>query len=248
MKLWWCIALVAACRPAAADPPQEFERDMMVRFLMHQNFDLLRSIERLLLQGKLDDAKRFAEAIAIAPDEPSHGPWAAYTATVRERAASLARAKTVDDALRKETRLASACADCHREHYGSAMFEEPPAIPADEPTVDARMARHRWAADRLWESVIGNSDDAWQQGLAILAAPPLELDAERAPYARELRRLASDARRKPVVDRAGAYATILVTCAGCHAKTRAPISRPNNVAQALRPFAATGVARVVQQH
>jgi hypothetical protein len=73
---------------------------------MHRNFDLLRAT---------DDAKRFAEAIAM-----------------------------VEEGLREEAR--------------SAIFQKPPAVPPDQPTLDARMARHRWAADRLW---------AWNGGLDV---------------------------------------------------------------------------------
>lgn len=228
------LAILAACQTATAEPPRpeppkpdpapakRFERDMMMRFHMHQNFDLVRSIERLLIRGKLDEAKRFAAAIAMAPDEPTHGPWATHTVAVRDRAAAVSRATSVDDALRKETQLAAACGSCHRENNGSEMFEKPPAVPPDQPTLDARMARHRWAADRLWEAVVGDADDAWQEGLAVLAAAPLELGVDRAPFARELQRLASTARRtkRPVAERAVIYGDILVTCAGCHAKTR----------------------------
>lgn len=227
----WRIALVllAACQAATADapkpppepelpPPQRFERDMVVRFHMHQNFDLLRAIERLLIRGKLDEARRFAEAIAVSPDEPAHGPWARYTQIVRDRAAALARATTVDEAIRRETQLAAACADCHRDHHGSALFEKPPAIPPDKPTLDARMARHRWAADRLWEAIVGDADDAWDEGLDVLAAAPLQLDPTRAKLARELQRQAIEARRArpPIANRPAAYAEILTTCVACH--------------------------------
>ena len=80
---------------------------------MHANFDLLRAIERLLIVGKLDEAKRFAAAISEAPHAPSHGPWAAHVVTVRDRAAALARATTLEQACRLEVTLAGACAACH---------------------------------------------------------------------------------------------------------------------------------------
>jgi hypothetical protein len=71
-------ALLGACStPLAADttkaeppPSVRFERDMMARFHMHQNFDLVRAIERLLIRGKLDEARVFATAISTAPDDP----------------------------------------------------------------------------------------------------------------------------------------------------------------------------------
>jgi hypothetical protein len=102
------------------------------------------------------------------------------------------------------------------------MFDKSPAVPPDRPTLDARMARHRWAADRLWEAVVGDDDDAWQEGLDVLAAPPLALDAERVPFSRQLQRLAKSGRltKRPITNRAATYAEILVTCAGCHAKTK----------------------------
>jgi cytochrome c553 len=221
------LALALALPFAAADreppAPKRFERDMIARFHMHQSFDLVRAIERLLIRGKLEEAKKFAEAIAMAPDEPAHGAWASQQATIRALALALARATSVEDALRKETRLAAACGECHRDTYGSAMFDNPPAAPPDRPALDARMARHRWASDRLWEAVIGDSDDAWREGLDVLAATPLDLGEDRVQLARELQRLAKTARRTKApaaATRAATYGEILVTCARCHMKGR----------------------------
>lgn len=123
-------------------PPPRFERVDVMRMHMHENFDLLRAIERLLIFGKLDDAKRFAAAIAMAPDSPAHGPWAAHVVAVRDKAAALARASSVEQACRLEAELTSACTNCHVEAgVGPQLAEFPP--PPDEPTVDARMLRHR---------------------------------------------------------------------------------------------------------
>jgi cytochrome c553 len=220
------LAMLASCPSSVADAPKpkpepppsvRFERDMMVRFHMHENFDLVRAIERLLIRGKLDEAKRFAEAIAAAPDEPEHGPWIAYTVAVRSRAGELARATTVDDALRADARLAVACGSCHKALEASPQFRTSPALPPDKPTLDARMLRHRWAADRMWEGIVGNADEPWRAGLDVVAAKPLELGPERAPFALQLERLAKQARRPGTVDdRAKTYGEILATCAGCH--------------------------------
>jgi hypothetical protein len=86
---------------------------------------------------------------------------------------------------------------------------------------DARMTRHRWAADRLWEAIVGDSDDAWREGLDVLAATPLDFGVDRAPFARELQRIANNARRSkaPAAStRAATYGELLVTCAGGHTK------------------------------
>lgn len=226
----WIYVLLAGCtamadpKPRQADPPDaRFERDMMVRFHMHQNFDLLRAIERLLLKGKLEDARAFATAIATAPDEPSHGPWAAHKVQIRDRATQLSRATDAGDALRKTAAIGGVCGNCHGEHVVKLALDQVPRAPADLATLEARMARHRWAADRLWEGVVGNSETAWRSGLDVLAATPLDEPADRAGLARELQRQADAARRPSpgkLIDRATAYGNILATCASCHTAKR----------------------------
>lgn len=235
------VAFAAACAPSRADPPKRepaeapppkrFERDMMTRLHMHESFDLLRAIERLLIRGKLDEAKAFAAAIAEAPDEPGLGPWTVQAVAVRDRAAALARATTVDDACAREAKLAAACASCHVDAGVSPQFRAHPPVPPDLPTIEARMLRHRWAADRMWEGIVGGSDEPWRAGLDIAAAAPLdwkELGPERVAFARKLQQTAQQARRpKPndtIADRATAYGEILATCAGCHT-TAAPARR-----------------------
>lgn len=236
MRIWTtvaAIALGAACALSRADTPKReapeppptkrFERDMMVRLHMHESFDLLRAIERLLIRGRLDEAKVFAAAIAGAPDEPGLGPWTRQAITVRERAAALARATTIAEACQREAKLAAACGRCHADAGASPEFRAHPLAPADHPTIEARMARHRWAADRMWEGIVGGADEPWQAGLDVIAAAPLdgsELGPARAPFGRKLQQLAQQARgRKPgeaPPDRATTYGEILSTCAGCH--------------------------------
>jgi cytochrome c553 len=218
-----CSSGFADTKPSEPPPSKRFEHDMMVRFHMHQNFDLLRAIERLLIKGKLDEARTFAAAIASAPDEPSHGPWATYKVTIRDRAAAVAKATDVGDALRKTASIGAACGNCHDDHVVKLALDSVPTLPPDSPTLDARMARHRWAVDRLWEGVVGNSDQAWRAGLDVLAVTPFEEPASRAGIARQLQRQADIARRPPpgkLVDRATSYGEILTTCASCHTAKR----------------------------
>lgn len=217
--------------PAAPAPrrevPPRADYDLM-RLHMHQSFDLLRAIERLLIRGQLEPARRLAAAIAAAPDAPAHGPWAAHTVLVRDRAGALARATTVEDACAREAQLAAACAGCHVELGVAPEFAEHPAAPPDEPTVAARMRRHRWAADRLWEGIVGGAEEPWRAGLDVLAAPPLQwakLAPGRAAHASKLRQLAANALSNPRLDldaRANAYGELLATCAACHTAAEPP--------------------------
>jgi cytochrome c553 len=206
-----------------ADPPPKPERDRAreldtMRMHMHANFDLVRGIERLLIRGKLEEAKRFATAIAMAPDEPAHGPWATRVITVRDRAAELARATTVESAVRGVAKLGAACASCHAEATTELAFTNPPPVPSDKPSIEARMLRHRWAADRLWEGIVGNADEAWLEGLAVMSSTPLDLPPDRAALARKLKQLADRARRDKSgpTARATTYGEILGVCASCH--------------------------------
>lgn len=213
--------------PSSTRPPSErFERDMMVRFHMHQNFDLLRAIERLLIRGKLEDAQRFATAIAEVPGAPAHGPWATNVVLVLDRAGAFARAKTIEEAFAREAELAAACGGCHVDTSVVPQFRAHPSAPADLSTTEARMARHRWAADRLWEGIVGAADEPWKAGLEVLAAAPLEWSGkERIALARALQRQANAARKRTGVDsldsRAAAYGQMLSTCAACHTLTPA---------------------------
>lgn len=239
MRRTWLTVLVLACaQPAAMGDPQNtppstrFEHDMIVRFHMHENFDLLRAIEKLLIRGQLDEARAFARAIANAPNEPGLGTWSQHAALVRNRAATLATARSVDEACRRAAQLADACAGCHVDSGASPEFRSPGRPPPDHPTIEARMARHLWATDRLWEGIVGSADDAWRAGLDVLSTTPLqapELSKEQSAFERKLQRLADQARVRQGTetpqDRARSYGEILVTCSGCHAAAPAA-SRP----------------------
>ncbi|CAN5360006.1 hypothetical protein BH11MYX1_BH11MYX1_09800 [soil metagenome] len=210
---------------AASQPRAQVEQDMKMRFHMRANFGVLRTMERLLVHGKIDEARDLADAIAKAPDELGTSPFARQTTRVRERAAALASTTSVNEALREAARLAAACGSCHVDTGARPAFDTPPSVPADEATITARMARHVWASDRLWEGMLGNSDTAWRAGLDVLAATPLpasELGSERTALAKRLQRLATEARaHKGTLDlgaRAVVYGDLLVTCAACHAK------------------------------
>lgn len=212
---------LAGCTAAHADDPRErFEKDMMVRFHMHENLGLLRAVEKLLIRGRLEEATALARAIAVAPDEPGLGVYAPHAAHVRELAAALGRATSVDEACLRVARVGVACAGCHAEAGVAPSMSDPPALPRDEPTLESRMARHVWATDRLWEAVIGGETGPWRQGLDVLAAAPFPFSAKedgRRAIGRKLQRLASAARTIDKLDERGrAYGELLGVCASCH--------------------------------
>lgn len=87
--------------------------------------------------------------------------------------------------------------------------------------MSAQMARHQWAADRLWEGIVGPSDSHWRSGLYVLANTHLtSIEVDRPALANRMRTLALDAYNVPaksLAERAATYGELLVTCAQCHA-------------------------------
>lgn len=220
-----CLAVVgcAAAEGAPADPPEaRFAHGVVVRMHMHENFDLLRAIEKLLLRGKLDDATALGRAIADAPDEPGLAAFGTQASRVRELAAALGRAPNLEEACHRAARLAVACAGCHAATGITPELSSVPVLPRDAPTLEARMTRHLWATDRLWEGAIGGGDGPWRAGLDVLAASPLPFRTSvdnRAALARDLQRIAATARKQrpdDLAQRGRVYGDILSVCASCH--------------------------------
>ncbi len=217
-----CTPVADAGRGSGSDAiTDRFEHAMLVRMHMHENFGMVHALDRLLVRNRLEEARELARGIALSPDEPGFSAWAAETTRVRDRVAAIVAAKTVDEGLHALTKLGAACASCHAATNTLPDIAAPGTPPPDLDTVPGRMARHRWATDRLWEATVGLSDESWKAGLDVLATAPLpatELGADRETLALELQKTARRARTVRPADRADAYAELLVTCAGCHAK------------------------------
>jgi hypothetical protein len=238
------LSLVAACG-AAHDPvaiedygqahepwaeparPVQLEHKSMVDFHMRRHFDDLRGVERLLIAGKLDDAKALAFLLTQPAKDPGMARWEVAGQRVTDAATALVNAPGLDEALRRETRLAAACAACHLAIQRTPKFPAPPAAPPDTGTTAARMARHAWAVDRVWEGMIAPDDTPWRNGLAVLAQAPLpyaattDAPALAASLQRQARRELDMEEPITMDHRAAAYGEMLVTCAACHTTLRA---------------------------
>jgi mono/diheme cytochrome c family protein len=181
-----------------------------------------------VINGRLDLLREPMAALAaydyatVAP-----GGWMRFVAKMQHAADLTARAANLDGAATGVATMARTCGECH------AATGRGPAFASDHrdgraPSADtfgARMQRHMWAADRLWEGLTGPSDSAWEAGASALARapftapstdPPLPADYVRAlDEVRELgdRAVASTT----LAERADVYGLFLASCAGCHA-------------------------------
>jgi mono/diheme cytochrome c family protein len=125
-------------------------------------------------------------------------------------------------------RVALACGQCHAALGRGPTFQpsgltdlEEPAAPAQVGVaLQRRMHAHFWAADRMWEGLIGPWDTAWREGalaLAELQLPKGVPEAARSELAR-LHALAGEATAaEDGESRARVYGRVIAQCGGCHA-------------------------------
>ena len=207
---------------AQPSPLVRFSDPLEARYHMRMHFDDLRTVEQLLIAGKLDEGRSLAYLLTRQTADPGLARWEQQSRRVSMAALELTRAPNVDEALRRLARVAVECAACHVAVRSTPAFASPPP-PTGQPTRKLRMARHAWAADRLWEAIVGADDARWSSGLAVLADAPLPAAvlSDRGAFGQALQAYARnqlDTRGEtPLEARGIAYGEILVLCAGCHA-------------------------------
>jgi len=217
----WAEPHATESRASPLPAPARFDRPMMAAYHMRRHFADLRMVEQFLLAGDLAAARSLAYLLVAPLEDPGMSPFRDQAKRVSEAAAAVTQAPGIDEALRREVRLAGGCAECHIAAHASPMFGATPRPPSDA-TRAARMARHAWAVDRLWEGLIGLRADLWTRGLTVLADfpapfPPLSEGPALADRLAALARRQLDPRNSKVLDdRVTAYGEMLVTCAACH--------------------------------
>ena len=215
------VLTAAACgRPASGDPVR-LDRPAVTRYHMARHFGDLLDITHLLLAGKLEDARTRAFLLTRPPKDDGLSELAAESQAVEDAAAALGQAPSITDACRLTAKVAQACASCHVQMPRVLRAPPPPEEPPAEATLDVRMQRHQWAADRLWEGVVMGDERRWRQGLEVLAMRPVPMPKGDG-LARRLQAMAIDSlgqleqRSDTYATRARAYGEMLVTCSACH--------------------------------
>jgi cytochrome c553 len=205
----------------------EDARAAAVAIHMRDRYEDLRVMERHLVEGDLDVVREYAFSLAVDKGDPEIAQWNDRFAAMRQAAYQLATSAGLEEAWQREPRLAATCGRCHRD-AGAVLALETPPLPDDDGTSLARMDRHQWAADRLWQAMITSADDAWREALDVLAATPLptaelatvapEAAAPRIrSYGLQLMRLAKQSRSTTTLEeRATRYGQILAVCTRCH--------------------------------
>jgi mono/diheme cytochrome c family protein len=203
--------------------PEERIEDFMV-----DHFILVTFSRDAVINGELEALREPLSALAehdyatVAP-----GGWMPWIAQIQQAAGLTAEAGSLEVAASGVATMARSCGGCHRESGGGPQLDESIGSEAGAPpsdTLDARMRRHMWAADRMWEGLTAPSDRAWQDGAAALAHTPSAPPATDPPLPpqfvaalAEMRGLADAASEATApAQRADVYANYLASCAGCH--------------------------------
>ena len=149
--------------------------------------------------------------------------WKPHVEDMQNAGELALQAETLDAAAIAISHMAQACGECHQALGGPKFTGQSPA--GEESSTVADMQRHRWAAERMWEGLIGPSQVAWDAGVAALVDAPLHPEAmgEKA-LPEEVQALAKQAHEaakqgqtaQGLEAQATQYAEFLSTCAGCH--------------------------------
>jgi cytochrome c556 len=149
-----------------------------------------------------------------------------YVEELRTFAGLASRAPDHQSGASAVARVGAACGSCHKALKRAVAYDTVTGPPEGDNPVETRMIRHQWAAERLWDGLVGPSDASWQTGAAVLRDAPMytdELTEDVEQYA-AVTKLAwrvheTGALANTVTDqtrRAELYGTLLATCATCH--------------------------------
>lgn len=190
---------------------------------MESHWTQVGQVQTALVFGDLEGAREPARWLAEHPEHPDL-PQGVMSPVedMRAFARSVVRAGSVADASRCAAEMGAACGRCHQAS-GSGPLVRQNTMPETGAAPQKHMARHLWAADRLWEGLVAPSEEAWRLGADALAEDPLFVDmgdhasTEVMTLARQVHALGATARNTQPDHRAGVYARLMVSCAQCHA-------------------------------
>jgi hypothetical protein len=195
---------------------------------MHQRFTAAQRLELAVVHGDLAGAHADARELAELGEPGALARWQPYFASIRDAAGQIEAAPGIVGAARLTATLGRRCARCHEAIGARIAFPAEPAPPGD-PRLVIQMASHRWAAEQMWQGLIGPSDARWLAGAGALTRAPLHIVAQAVTPSSELdiddvARIRLYARRAEAAGsqdaRADLFGAMLGTCAHCHAVLR----------------------------
>ena len=193
---------------------------------MYVHFGRVGEAQTAVIQGRMERAREAARRIASAGAVEAPSPEGeAMERRLRQAAARTAGAEGSGEVAEGTAAMGAACGSCHVTVGGGPVFS--PNLPPIQPSAGAperaqRMLRHAWAADRMWEGLIGPSDQRWRAGAEALVDLPPEIAGipsrqDTGGWSRLLPALGEQALEASDQDgRAEVYGSLLETCGSCH--------------------------------
>jgi len=212
-------AAPAASAPAVTPTPEA---------KMAEHFSSSAAMRDALVKGDLEAFR--AAASTLSDKELSANlsdTWKPHLEGMRTAAKSARDAKTIEAGAKAFAELGRACAACHEKIGGPKKLEIGEAPPGGS-GAKPHMARHHWAAARLWDGLMAPSQEAWTKGAEAFTDAPLVAEAVAGPksvppeideLAKRAHAFGHDAHKaKDAAARAKAVADVYGTCVGCHKK------------------------------
>ncbi len=220
------LALGALALPflACTSPPPPRPRPAVTD--MHVHLRRTGEIRDAVIAGEVDRMRDAARWVATHDEPPGLSrELSAYGAEVRSLAARLVTADSLEEAARIAARMGASCGRCHVAGGVPPRFAVGLGPPEGE-RPSAQMNRHVWASDRMWEGLVGPSQEAWEEGIRALQAgwinppdvvgDPRNLNEVRALVRRVYALAAEGKDARTLEERARIYGRFLATCIECH--------------------------------
>jgi len=174
---WTALILVFALFAIVSRPlpSQEISADdeSEVADHMHDYLTRITTIKSSVIMGNRDGVRELAtwlvehETVSGLPED-----FEPYVEMIRSYAREVVAAPDLKSAARSVSGMARTCGNCHQVNEVELEFGFDTKPPEWADTISL-MQRHQWAAERLWEGLIGPSDVAWSRGTDMLVDVPL---------------------------------------------------------------------------
>lgn len=226
-SLCWVLLLsIPACKGSTESTGGEAKtEDTPLTRLMHEHSAKGAGMRDAVISAELPEVREYASWMLQHMDDPALPPeWEEHKRSMHDAAERAAFTVDVDVAARAVADVAAECGKCHDQLKDGPTISVGEA-PSDDPSLGTRMKRHHWAAERLWDGLVGPSNEAWAKGAEVLASAPMtvekiafagkEGDVERLMD--EVHALAEQGKStKGEEARAKLFGEFLTRCGKCH--------------------------------
>ncbi|MFN0249469.1 MAG: hypothetical protein ACKV2T_21465 [Kofleriaceae bacterium] len=227
------LAFIALAGCGGFDAPRSdsniADQTAAIRARMHLRFSATTTARNAIESGDLEQARAAGRMIEALGEPDIMAAWQPYVSNVRRAAGELVTASDLSIAAHKLATIGERCADCHIASH-SRVFIGTSTAPGPDQRPSGNMGTHHWAAGRMWDALLANSESTWLAGAETLEAAPLTIVAEGEVPGHELG-IADDVARVRLLarraakartnhERAEIFGDLLSTCVNCHLTIR----------------------------